>query len=286
MIILANITKWLIRGDCHGSFHWMHTQLKDYDKETTGIIILGDAGINFYIDKKDERLKKEVDRLGYYLYLVRGNHEGRPQKVLTDIETIYDENVGGEIMYESKYPHIRYFKDYGIYIINGYRCAVIGGAYSTDKWYRLMRVGIQDTFDPQYFNPKISGWFYNEQLTPIERQNAKNLFLENPNFDFVFTHTCPKKFQPTDLFLSFIDQSEVDESMELWMEEIYNKIVVNFAWCFGHYHADRLERPHIEQYYNAIEELDKIAERWETYDITGELDWWLQKSPNFYWRDE
>ena len=32
-------------------------------------------------------------------------------------------------------------------------------------------------------------------------------------------------------------------------------------------------------------ELDKIAERWKNYDATGELDWWLKKSPNFYWSD-
>ena len=55
-------------------------------------------------------------------------------------------------------------------------------------------------------------------------------------------------------------------------------------WCFGHYHADRLERPHIEQYFNDIEELHVIKERWAKYDKTGELDWWFgeNKSPNFY----
>ena len=35
-------------------------------------------------------------------------------------------------------------------------------------------------------------------------------------------------------------------------------------------------------YYNDIEELDIIIERWKRYDETGKLDWWLHKGPNFY----
>ena len=70
------------------------------------------------------------------------------------------------------------------------------------------------------------------------------------------------------MFLSGIDQSKVDNSMEVWMDKITEKIVVNSAWCFGHYHADRIEKPHVEQYFNDIEKLDTIKERWEKYDKT------------------
>ena len=37
-------------------------------------------------------------------------------------------------------------------LINDYKCGVIGGAYSVDKWYRLTRVGVRDKWD--YNNPK------------------------------------------------------------------------------------------------------------------------------------
>ena len=105
--------------------------------------------------------------------------------------------------------------------------------------------------------------------------------LANKSFDFVFTHTCPKDWQPTDLFLDSIDQSNVDNSMELWMDELKDKFKWNI-WLFGHYHCDRLERPHVEQFYNNVEPLDDIYHRWLEYDKGQELLWYLRKSPNFY----
>jgi hypothetical protein len=69
--------------------------------------------------------------------------------------------------------------------------------------------------------------------------------------------------------------------MEVWMNSFKEKINWDI-WCFGHYHADRLERPHVEIFYQEVELLNTIASRWEKYDETGELDWWLPRSPNFY----
>ena len=105
--------------------------------------------------------------------------------------------------------------------------------------------------------------------------------LINKSFDFIFTHTCPKDWQPTDLFLGSVDQSRVDSSMELWFEELKDKIDWGI-WCFGHYHADRMERPHVEMYYHDIELLDDAFNRWALYDKGHEIDWWLTKSPNYY----
>lgn len=275
------ITNWLLRGDNHGSFTWMSYQLQDYKPEETGIIILGDVGLNFYLNKNDERTKREVEAKGYYLYCVRGNHEMRPEHLPSLIHE-YDKNVEGWVIYEPDYPHIRYFDEYAspIYNINGYRCLVLNGAYSVDKWYRLINAGLTEETN----NPKRTGWFADECLTKGEMAEIEH-YIDNSGdytFDFVFSHTCPLKYQPTDLFLGFVDQSTVDNSMEVWMDKLSEKIVVNIAWLFGHYHKDRIERPHVEQYFNDIEALDIIAERWKKYDETGELNWWLNKSPNFY----
>ena len=274
------INNWLIRGDTHGDTNWITTQLKDYMPEETAVIVLGDLGWNFYLNKTDQKKKEYVENIGYYIYAIRGNHEMRPEH-LDDINIIWDDNVGGYVYYEPLYPHIRYFKNYGIYHIGKYRCLIIGGAYSVDKWWRLERVGIHD---PALNNPKQTGWFADECLTDDEMRECENIIeqTKDNNFDFVLTHTCPKKFQPVDLFLGGIDQSKVDESMEVWMDKIYSKIEVNIAWCFGHYHRDRVERPHIEQYFNDIETLNEIERRWMVYDETGEIDWYISKSPNFY----
>lgn len=275
------IKNWLVRGDTHGNFLWMTNGCLDkYKPEETAIIILGDAGFNFYLNKTDARKKKEVNQRGYTFYCVRGNHEERPHN-LSNIKIVYDPEVSGLVYIEEEYPNIKYLADWGGYKINGYKCLVIGGAYSVDKAWRLANADMtEETNDPHK-----SGWFNEEQLSEVE-MNACSTWLEhmkeiNENyFDFVLTHTCPKSFQPVDKFLPFIDQSTVDTRMEDWMEKIKEQITFG-VWLFGHYHDDRIEAPHVEMYYNDIEELNTIAKRWENYDETGHLDWWLVKSPLF-----
>ena len=56
------IKQWLIRGDCHGQFTWLDPR-KYTNPEETAIIILGDAGFNFYLSKTDTRLKKETENI-------------------------------------------------------------------------------------------------------------------------------------------------------------------------------------------------------------------------------
>ena len=46
--------------------------------EEMGIIILGDAGLNFYLNQTDDRHKKELVKYGFQIYCVRGNHEESP----------------------------------------------------------------------------------------------------------------------------------------------------------------------------------------------------------------
>ena len=195
---------------------------------------------------------------------MRGNHEARPQDV-PDMKAVYDEDVDGEVYMQEKWPNIRYFKDYGIYYINNYKVGVIGGAYSVDKWYRLER-GF--------------GWFENEQLDTVERTFARAMF-KGKNIDLMLTHTAPITLEPTDLFLGFIDQSKVDKTMENFLQRIRDDTKVG-VWCFGHYHADRIERPYVEQFFKDTENLQDLMNRWDNYKKTGELDWWLVKSPNFY----
>ena len=101
------------------------------------------------------------------------------------------------------------------------------------------------------------------------------------HYDIIFSHTCPIGWEPRDLFLNCINQSKVDKTMEIWMEKFKDMIGWGI-WCFAHYHTDRLERPHVEIFYQEVEPLNTIASRWKKYDETGELDWWLPRSPNFY----
>jgi 3-oxoacid CoA-transferase subunit A len=188
---------------------------------------------------------------------------------------MYDENVKGDVYIDDEFPNIRYFKDGGIYDINGHRTLVIGGAYSVDKWYRLSRAGLNE----QTNDPAKTGWFPSELLTEDE-MSAITCNVFGQEFDFVFSHTCPLSWEPRDLFLSFIDQSTVDKSMEQWLDVIKADIRWG-VWCFGHFHKDRIERPRVEQFYGNIEDLEAVWNRWFD-EKTIEHEYWLEKSPNYY----
>lgn len=253
-------------GDCHNNF----TRFKNYDKALqkdpeAAIIILGDAGLNWNLNEQDSHMKNFLKkRYQFRIYCVRGNHEARPQDV-PDMELIYDEDVKGEVYIQKQWPNIRYFKDWGIYTFGRFTAAVIGGAYSVDKWYRLSN---------------NLAWFDNEQLTEEEMLQC-TVDLTNQKVDFVLTHTAPICWEPTDLFLNSINQSTVDKTMELFLEEV-GQCFDWRIWCFAHYHTDRLERPYVEQFYRDTENIEDVWERWHNYYHSNELDWWLDKSKNFY----
>ena len=235
--------KYVVTGDTHGDMH----RFKKYPYErdgNTAVIILGDSGVNYFLSLRDRRVKHELQDSGYLYYLVRGNHEARPEDV-ADIELTNDLLVGNEVYVEPEFPAIRYLKDGGIYNFNGHKTLVIGGAYSVDKWYRLSRNLI---------------WHKNEQLTGEEKEKIYET-VKGQDFDFVFTHTCPYSWIPTDLFIPGINQDTVDNSTELWLDDI--KEAINYkVWLFGHYHADRVERPRVEQYFKYDDDLEEIFNRW------------------------
>lgn len=266
------VKKWIITGDTHGQvdcrLYQIAHNMDNLVPEETAVIILGDAGLNYYLNKTDRKGKQAASDFGIRVYCVRGNHEARPQNV-QNMKLVDDADVGGKVYMEEEFPLIRYFVDGGEYTIAGKSVLVIGGAYSVDKYYRLARAA----------GRSFSGWFADEQLNESER-TAILQKVAGKHYDFVFSHTAPKTWEPTDLFLRGIDQSTVDKSMENWLHEVALSICWGH-WCFGHYHADRIEAPHVEQFFNEYEDLDEIIKRWSRYDQTGELDWWLPKSPRF-----
>lgn len=252
--------------------------MPEYKPEETMVVILGDSGLNFWLNNTDKKYKKLLNSMGYHIYCVRGNHEQRPELVKNMIQ-VEDINVDNAVWMEEAFPNIRYFIDGKIYNLCGYSTLVIGGAYSIDKWYRLARAGYsRDEVDTA--DPKKCGWFKDECLTTAE-MNIIMAEVQGKSVDFILSHTCPLSWEPTDLFLNGIDQSTVDKSMEVWLDELKNKVEWKY-YLFGHYHADRVERPHVEQFYQEYEDVESIIARWDKYDKTGELDWWLSKSQNFY----
>lgn len=274
----------IFTGDTHGGFSTItrisniQQNIPEYKPEETMIVILGDAGLNFWLNNTDKKYKKLLNSMNYHIYCVRGNHEQRPE-LIKNMVLVNDENVNNIVYMEEAFPNIRYFVDGKIYNLLGYKCLVVGGAYSIDKWYRLARAGYSKN-EAETADPKKCGWFKDECLTAAEMAAIMGK-VKGESVDFILSHTCPLSWEPTDLFLNGIDQSTVDKSMEIWLDELKDNIKWKY-WLFGHYHADRIERPHVEQFYQEYEDVESIIARWDKYDKTGELDWYLPKSLAFY----
>ena len=84
-----------ITGDTHGNFN----RIKNFcaRNNTTKndiLIILGDAGINYDLDGKDEYLKYQLNKLPITLFCIHGNHEERPENISSYIEI---ELFGGKV---------------------------------------------------------------------------------------------------------------------------------------------------------------------------------------------
>lgn len=251
---MNKIKHWVIMGDAHRrvleQIDRVWTTFPHYAPLETAIIFLGDVGINIFQDESDKALKEAINKTGYTLYCLRGNHELRANQV-PDMKRNYDETVNGFVYYEEAFPHIYYFEDtVGAYTINGYSILTIGGAYSIDKVYRL-----------------ASGYFWNpeEELTEEEMRDGINLARGN-YYDFVFSHTCPFSFMPTWLFLPNINQKTITNKMEWYLEDLSKKCEWK-NWLFAHFHDDVIIKPHVELLYQEPHDLDFVFSYWKRYDL-------------------
>ena len=254
------VTQFYVTGDTHSDFSRFYKLNNAVpEDEVWGVIILGDAGLNFWLNQRDKKNKYRIcdkyPKLKFFC--VRGNHEARPEDV-EGMEEIFDEDMWNWVYYEPQYPNIRYLKDGRDYLIGGqYHALVCGGAYSVDKYWRLEKQAAGF----------YGGWFANEQLSQEERDNISQL-AAGQEYDLILAHTCPFEWMPRDLFLACVDQSTVDNSMELWLGELLQTCSWGVFLC-GHYHDDRILAPHAEMLSLNIKNLDDIMEYWlEDLDTT------------------
>ncbi|MCR5625537.1 MAG: metallophosphoesterase [Lachnospiraceae bacterium] len=213
-----------LTGDTHGDFR----RIKDFcDRFNTTkddiMIILGDAGINFFGGIKDIKTKEYISTLPITLFCVHGNHERRPFTIMSYIE---EEWNGGIVYMEDIYPNILFAKDGEIYDLMGLKTMALGGAYSIDKDMRI---------EHGY------GWWSDEQPSLEIRQFVdKQLKDCKWDIDVFLSHTVPRKYEPTEVYLRGIDESKVDKSTEVWLDSIENKTHERYLhWYAGHFHIDK-----------------------------------------------
>ena len=251
------MSKVYAMSDVHGKWQFVrdfilrNKMTENFTKEDT-LILLGDTGANFFFNHRDKEFKEKLESMPITYFIIRGNHEERPSICMEkNPDEWHTEIYFGNIVYvENKYPSIKYAMDeptiYRIPYLSDYSdktpendysdekeplyeyfaTLVVPGAYSVDKDFRLQNGW---------------SWFEHEQLTKEEMNRVWTLidFLNSTGgCDLVLSHTCPCIFEPTDLFLPFIDQSKVDRTTERWLGQI--EFTLNYkAWLWGHYHEFR-----------------------------------------------
>lgn len=214
-----------ITGDTHGKFAHLNI-LRNHDlSKDDVVVILGDVGVNYYGGRRDKRSREILAEYPCQFFLIHGNHERRPRTVKGYCLTYSLYNGAGWV--EPRYPN-QFFAMDGEFEILGKRVLVLGGAYSVDKQYRL---------DNGW------NWFDDEQMD----DEVKDRLLhetELEQYHYVFSHTCPYDVIPRDMFLGVVDQGSVDNSMEIFLQKISERIKFD-KWFCGHWHTDRV----VDNYY-------------------------------------
>lgn len=225
-----------LTGDTHRDFGRIFQFCEEYGTtEEDILVILGDAGINYFCDSRDTHLKSELSQLPVTLLCIHGNHEERPY------ELGYDEMEwhGGIVYYEESFPNLLFAKDGEIYDFDGKKAIAIGGAYSVDKYYRL-RNGM--------------AWFDTEQPDDeIKAYVESQLDKCNWSVDYVFSHAAPIECEPVWAFIPGLNQDLVDKTTERWLQQIADNLDF-IGWYAGHYHVDSQEGP-VRIMFNDYEEL-------------------------------
>lgn len=232
-----------ITGDRHGDYTdiiLFCERFKTTKADT--MIVLGDNGVNFFKGARDKYLKEKLQNLPITFIMLRGNHDIRPSDIDSYQEKlIINKSFSGMFYVDDKYPDLLFTSEgyYSFKVNNEYKTAyIINGAYSVDKYYRLASNG---------------RWFPNEQLSQEEMTGVEKELL-NHKVSYIFSHTCPLKYEPHEVFLSYVDQSKVDKTMETWLDKIEDGTKYNDWYC-GHWHINkRIDKMHF--LYDSIELLE------------------------------
>ena len=185
-------------GDTHGNLDRIVEFCKKYELTKEDImIILGDVGLNYYLDIKANNMKKKYkESITCTLLCVHGNHCQNPEYMESMKEKQWN---GGIVFYEEEFPDFLYAKDGEIYDLDGKKTVALGGAYSIDKEYRLSHGW---------------NWFADEQMSPeVMKRCEENLEKAGWEVHTVLSHTVPISAEPIEHFITGVDQSKVDRTM-------------------------------------------------------------------------
>jgi len=238
------------------------TLLDKYQKEKYNAIkyhiILGDGGFLWSGYRKIDLYNYKV--LAYRPFpvlCVLGNHE--PILGMSNLPEV-DIGIGETVWQIQAEPFVAYLKRGKVYLIDGIKFLVLGGALSIDKKSRV---------------PDKS-WWEREYWSEDEKQDIFQLLKIDNTFDFVLSHTGPHHINHL-LFgdkISYLIPKFKDEVAFL-NDEIHERIKFREWWC-GHFHRnfyyyDEETKLGYQYLYKRTKILEKVNNKIAIYNEYGML---------------
>lgn len=212
-----------ITGDIHGQLKRIKYFCRNFEPTKQDVlVILGDAGFNYYGEQYDFWMKEKASHLPITILCIHGNHEERPYLIPSYKE---EEWRGGTVYVEDRFPNLLFAKDGSVFEFeDGKRVLVAGGAHSIPCCSeRLFRV--------------------DKPTEEIRRNVEKALEKNRWKVDYVFSHTCPISVMPQECFIPGVPRSGINVETERWLETIAERL--NFKrWFCGHFHTEKTEFPY------------------------------------------
>ena len=209
-------------SDPHGDFKEIVTFAKEQKLgQEDVVVVLGDACLNYYLDQRDARAKKDLSTACPCRWLiVRGNHDVRPETVEGYVPI---PAFSGRVLVEPKYPNLLFAQNVGHYDFDGVHAVVLAGAAMAEPEKHAAE-GLVVPDDPQLTEREI--WWAEDMLEDISYKT-----------DLMLTHTCPKSFILDEMKHPAYDQSTLDHTFEKWLDIVACQVDYK-VWLFGHFHKD------------------------------------------------
>ena len=222
----------VVMGDIHGEIEKVYRIIDQAKKslengELLYVILLGDAGVNFYLSSVDNKLKQGLQKYIDYCHadydvevkvlFVRGNHDCPPQYIYSYKTKKF---AGGDVYYEDKYPSLLFLKDGELYKIEEHNFFVIGGGNSRDYFSRLLNA------EP----------FFSDEGLTLEEQDKieKKLFSIKEKNLTMLSHMLPEMVSP-----ETENYQIAGLPVEVFLQQIFEKYGSKISnWMAGHYHMD------------------------------------------------
>lgn len=197
-------TKILFAGDTHGNGDQILWLMRKADRiNADAVFILGDFGIWDHLDdgRFTDVCSRESKRYNIPLYFLPGNHEN--YDLLEQYEKNNDRDEYGFVIIK---PGLLYSPRAHRWTWQGVRFLSLGGAYSVDKYWRvmadegdvrmaMMRQDMGRTLTRRNRWALATGqmsWWRQEEITEAERDRA----MEGGEVDVMLTHDKPRDSMP------------------------------------------------------------------------------------------